>query len=78
MLGPHFSSPLTPVQQVLPTRRMLPRSKREPDLHRTAITARIRQTPHSQHPLRRDLISVFAATQALEQIVTSQAKQESV
>lgn len=77
--GTRLTSPLAPVQRVLPARRIFPRSKREPDLYRTAITACMRETPQGQRFLymgARLTASIFAATQALEHIVASQTDEE--
>lgn len=72
---PRTSSPLAPTPTVLPPRTSFPRSKREPDLYRVAITTRMRHSPEGQKILHmgpRLALSIHAATKELERIVAAQ------
>ncbi|THH19262.1 hypothetical protein EW146_g1879 [Bondarzewia mesenterica] len=73
------NSPLAPLQRILPARATFPRSKREPDLYRAAITGHMRCTPEGQKILHmgpRLALSILSATQELERIVACQSHRE--
>lgn len=72
---PRMSSPLSPIPCSRPPRTFFPRSKREPDLYRVAITTRMRMTPEGQKILHmgpRLALSILTATRELEKIVAAQ------
>ncbi|KAH9945283.1 uncharacterized protein BXZ73DRAFT_38128 [Epithele typhae] len=72
---PRCSSPLSPVRRSIPERPSLPiTKKREPDLYRAAIEARMRLSPLGQQVLKmgpRVALSVIGATEALESLVAA-------
>ncbi|EIN04055.1 hypothetical protein PUNSTDRAFT_128571 [Punctularia strigosozonata HHB-11173 SS5] len=75
------SSPLSPVQKLLPARPVFPRSKpdSEADLHRRAIVARMRCSPEGQKILMmgaRVAISMMSATRELEALVAAREGSE--
>lgn len=77
---PRMSSPLSPVPCSRPPRSSFPRSKREPDLYRVAITTRMRMTPEGQKILHmgpRLALSILTATRELEKIVAAQRESDS-
>ncbi|TCD70187.1 hypothetical protein EIP91_004366 [Steccherinum ochraceum] len=74
---PRTSSPLSPARTLLPARASFPRSKREPDLYKVAITTRMRASPEGQKILHmgpRLALSIHAATKELERIVAAQTQ----
>lgn len=76
---PRMSSPLSPVSCSRPPRSSFPRSKREPDLYRVAITTRMRMTPEGQKILHmgpRLALSILTATRELEKIVAAQRESD--
>jgi len=73
--GLRTSSPLSPIQKLLPPRASFPRSKPEPDLYRIAIRARMRCSPEGAKILRmgpRMAVSILTATRDLEMLVSTQ------
>ena len=79
---PRCSSPLAPVQRDLPERPSLPKTKkRELDLYRTAIEARMRMSPVGRNilqmaPREAMSMSVRTATEALECLVAAHSDVE--
>ncbi|EAU85272.2 hypothetical protein CC1G_10058 [Coprinopsis cinerea okayama7 len=73
------SSPLAPVQTVLPDRPIFPRSRTEPDLYKKALIGRMKTTDQGRRVLRmgpRLAISVWMATQDLEKMVQDTIQRE--
>ncbi|KIK92185.1 hypothetical protein PAXRUDRAFT_58810, partial [Paxillus rubicundulus Ve08.2h10] len=75
------TSPLAPTRKLLPPRPIFPRSKREPDLYRVALKARMRSSPEGEKMLRmgpRLAITILSATKELEKIVSAHADDDIV
>ncbi|KAF8841792.1 hypothetical protein BDN67DRAFT_488826 [Paxillus ammoniavirescens] len=75
------TSPLAPTQKLLSPRPIFPRSKREPDLYRVALKARMRSSPEGEKMLRmgpRLAIAILSATKELEKIVSAHADDDVV